>query len=830
MERTEVLAQCLGLLHAFDDQEGIFLVSPDKLAFGVVASPLAGGDDSTADKLNMMLQLNWPDDTLIQVCCYTSPDLVEIASRYEDLRQGVSSPLMRKTTREHVEFIKRSALQPYDSATGARLRNTQLIITAQFPFKGVEPTAEDFERAKELRASFEQSLQSAGVNNYSVLTARAYIRIIETILNQGPDAGWKHTPLVTYDENELICSQVLDPGSAVDVDADGLWINRSTRVRVLSPKRYPDLPYFGLAMRYLTDPEYGARGIRENALITMNILLPPRKEETDRLERSELWNSNQASKPISKYVRHFREKRDGLQAILDPVREGDRPVRAYLSLALFVHGDDDSEKSRLMTERKATAAVANAQSYWREFGFQMLPERFMVAPFFFQMLPFAGDPAMRKAAERYRPMAGGHAIRLAPLLGQWRGTGTPLMTLFARDGQVQAISPWDTDGGMNFMVSAATGRGKSVFAQALTQAINSIGGKGWVLDIGSSYKNLCELNQGQYISFGSNSDIRMPVFEDVVDFEDQVDMLTDLFAVMIAPKAGLNEYQHAYLKRTIEMAWEKSGRNTTNDDIADLLSQAGRQDITDLALQLRPFTSVGTYGRFFAGPGNIDFKSDLVVVELGDLKEKPHLQRVVLFVLMNKIGAAIYHGDRSQKQMLLIDEAWELLAADDSATFVEKAYRQFRKHQASVGTITQSVLDIWDSKGGRAMADNTSHFYLLGQKEDSIEAIRDAKRLPVGEWGYDMLKTVHTVKGKYAEIMAITPFGTGIGRLVLNNFQKVQFSTSPEDVVAIKRLRDAGMTLEQALQHLVNERYGEGSDYEIDMPEARAIESWEKVA
>src|SRR5690606_17831104 len=170
------------------------------------------------------------------------------------------------------------------------------------------------------------------------------------------------------------------------------------------------------------------------------------------------------------------------------------------------------------------------------------------------------------------------------------------------------------------------------------------------------------------------------------------------------------------------------------------------------------------------------------------------------------------------KQMLLIDEAWELLSADATATFVEKAYRQFRKHAASVGVVTQSVLDVYDTKGGRAMADNTEHFYLLRQKAESIEGIRKENRLSIGDWGYDKLKTVHTDRGKYAEIMCITPYGTGIGRLVLNNFQKVLFSTTPEDVVAIKKLRDQGLDLGEAVGVLVRERFGEGSDYVVNMP------------
>src|SRR5690606_29506936 len=103
--------------------------------------------------------LNWPDDTLMQVCCYTSPDLIGITTEYADLRRGVNDPLMQKATREHVEFIRRSAMVPYDTTSGAKLRNTQLIITVQMPFKGVEPTPEALENARELRASFEQGLR-----------------------------------------------------------------------------------------------------------------------------------------------------------------------------------------------------------------------------------------------------------------------------------------------------------------------------------------------------------------------------------------------------------------------------------------------------------------------------------------------------------------------------------------------------------------------------------------------------------------------------------------------------------------------------------------------
>lgn len=821
MERSELHVGLLGLVHAHDDEDDIFVCYPNKLAFGVLVAPISGGDEAVASKLNLLLQLSWPPGTLMQFSLYASPDLVGITTAYKDMRRQVNDPLLRTLTDEHVEFLRQGAYKAIDKASGVRLRDTRVAITVQIPFKGAAPNNQELRLAKELRVGFDQALKSASITGISI-TPQVYIRLMETILNQGESSAWKRSPLTTYDDKELICTQILDPGNAIEVDQHGLWLNGSTRVRVLSPKRYPDMVYFGMAMRYLTDPKQGARGIRENTLVTLNLTFPDQEQERSKKEKDQMWSTHQSTTPIAKYVKYFRERKQSLDAILTQVEQGDRIVKGYISMAIFTQGDGDDAESRRLTEERSVAASINAQSYWREFGFQMMEDRYMVAPFFSQLLPFAADEGMVKTMERHKTMSGKHATCLMPIMGQWRGTGSPVMTLFARDGQIQPISPWDTDTNMNFLVAAQSGSGKSVLAQALLASLRSINARAWIIDVGDSYRNLCELLDGQYIDFSNNAHICLNPFTLVREFDEEVDMLAGIISIMIAPTQGLNDFQLSMLKQTMKAVWDQHTQSMTLDHLANALRSHGRQEVSDMGHQLQSFTSAGEYGKYFYGANNVAVDNPMTVLELGALKSKPHLQRVVLLTLMFQISQAVYMGDRGSKSMLLVDEAWQLLASDETAEFIERAYRQYRKHNASVGIITQSVMDVWETKGGRAIAENSAHMYLLKQKSDSIDAIKRDNRLPFGDWAYDMLKTVHTNQGEYSEIMCVTPFGVGVGRLVLNNFQKVMFSTKAEDVVALKQQREKGLTLADAINQIVAERYGASSTLAVNNTRRKA--------
>jgi conjugal transfer ATP-binding protein TraC len=228
--------------------------------------------------------------------------------------------------------------------------------------------------------------------------------------------------------------------------------------------------------------------------------------------------------------------------------------------------------------------------------------------------------------------------------------------------------------------------------------------------------------------------------------------------------------------------------------------------LKDIGQQLFSFTSAGEYGRYFNGPNTFEPNNRFIVCELEELKGRKHLQRVVLMQLMYQIGQQMYLGDRAQRKMLVVDEAWDLLATAETKSFIETSYRRARKYNGSTVTITQSVSDYWSNEGALAIVENSANMYLLGQKPESIAIAKKESRMPFGEWGYQMLESVHTVKGQYSEAFFITEFGQGVGRLVLSEFQKLLFSTDATDVAAIQTLTKRGMHVQDAINTLLQQR------------------------
>jgi conjugal transfer ATP-binding protein TraC len=69
----------------------------------------------------------------------------------------------------------------------------------------------------------------------------------------------------------------------------------------------------------------------------------------------------------------------------------------------------------------------------------------------------------------------------------------------------------------------------------------------------------------------------------------------------------------------------------------------------------------------------------------------------------------------------------------------------------------------------------------LQQNASAVEDAIDSKRLTIEPYGQQMLKSVHTSRGNYSEMMVIANDNWHIYRLVLDHFTQVIFSTSGKE-------------------------------------------------
>ena len=269
---------------------------------------------------------------------------------------------------------------------------------------------------------------------------------------------------------------------------------------------------------------------------------------------------------------------------------------------------------------------------------------------------------------------------------------------------------------------------------------------------------------------------------------------------MASGSGDLSDLQTSALKRQIHAVWEQSGTRSTVDELADALLGSSDPRVRDLGDQLYPFTEKGEYGRYFSGPSGALEDAALTVLELEELKGRKHLQQVVLLELVFRIQKRMYLGDRSRPKLVIIDEAWDLLTSGEVGKFIETGYRRFRKYGGAAVTVTQSVNDLYSSPAGRAIAENSANMFLFGQKAETIEELRRSSRLPLSDAACELLRTVRTEPGRFSEIYFITDRGQGVGRLEVNDFQKILYSTKAEEVSAVNALVTSGMSLEEAIR------------------------------
>jgi conjugal transfer ATP-binding protein TraC len=255
------------------------------------------------------------------------------------------------------------------------------------------------------------------------------------------------------------------------------------------------------------------------------------------------------------------------------------------------------------------------------------------------------------------------------------------------------------------------------------------------------------------------------------------------------------------------------GADGTPTDVMKVLlemkDQHGRT--RDLAHMLMPYCEGGNYGLMFNGKNNVNFENSFIVLELDGLDQLPELRSVILLQLIMNIQSAMYLGDRGQRKICGIDEAWDLLAqrgdqVSNVSAFFNKAVRRVRKYNGSVLTITQGVNDFYDVMGstGKALMENSDFVILLMQKVESLMSLKKHERLVLSEHEFNVLRSVHRGDG-YSELMFLGPTGRGIGRLTVPRETQLNYTTDATEIKKIEVLKEKGMTTEEAIATIVED-------------------------
>ena len=181
------------------------------------------------------------------------------------------------------------------------------------------------------------------------------------------------------------------------------------------------------------------------------------------------------------------------------------------------------------------------------------------------------------------------------------------------------------------------------------------------------------------------------------------------------------------------------------------------------------------------------------------------LQTVVLLIVMYRITREMYFS-RERKKIVIIDEAWDLLSGGATAEFIEAGYRRARKYKGSFMSATQGVDDYYRNPAAKAALDNSDWMFLLRQKPESIEMLDKLGQLTMDDAMKRLLQSLRTEHGAFSEVFIHSPAGNGVGRLIVDPYSLLLFSSRAEDFGAINAKRVTGMTVSQAIDAVLHDR------------------------
>jgi conjugal transfer ATP-binding protein TraC len=392
---------------------------------------------------------------------------------------------------------------------------------------------------------------------------------------------------------------------------------------------------------------------------------------------------------------------------------------------------------------------------------------------------------------------------------KWKEFCQAGMPLHTRDRGLFNFNPFNSGENYNTVVVGPAGSGKTVFLKELTVSMLAQDVRCFVFDLGQSFGGICSLLGGDNIQFDKKAGLSLNPFASFtpdMSADDRAEFLVcakELLSIMcsIADDDG---HESAELEKAISGALHGSNYQLDITGFAKFLEASQSSVQRKFGAALYPYTQDGIYGKYFSGGSSTArFNRQMTVFEFEEIKNDKKLLSIILQILLMEVTNKFVTGDRSQAFMIIVDEAWMLL--DFAASFFAAFGKTVREHGGSLVICVQSIKDLQKTQDHRTILENSTWTAVLKQVEEGIEAFKNSEAFK------DMVPLIQSISlwpGKYSEILLVSKGVKVIGRLVLDNYSKVLYSTDNVDLTYLNAATNSGMSLELAVEELALKKYG----------------------
>lgn len=290
----------------------------------------------------------------------------------------------------------------------------------------------------------------------------------------------------------------------------------------------------------------------------------------------------------------------------------------------------------------------------------------------------------------------------------------------------------------NKFILGPSGSGKSFFTNHMVRSYYEQGTHVVLVDVGHSYKGLCDLVGGYYFTYDEKNPIKFNPFYvgegDVLDTEKKESIKTLLLALWKKDNENFNRSEYVALSNALQLYFEKLERNVglfpCFDSFYEFLQAEFVEvlktdkvkekdfDVSNFLYVLRPYYRGGEFDYLLNATENLDLlQQRFIVFELDNIKDHPILFPVVTIIIM-EVFISKMRKLKGVRKMILIEEAWKAIAKEGMAEYIKYLFKTVRKFFGEAIVVTQEVEDIISSPVVKqAIINNSDCKILLDQSK-----------------------------------------------------------------------------------------------------------------
>ncbi|PSK90784.1 TraG family conjugative transposon ATPase [Taibaiella chishuiensis] len=270
---------------------------------------------------------------------------------------------------------------------------------------------------------------------------------------------------------------------------------------------------------------------------------------------------------------------------------------------------------------------------------------------------------------------------------------------------------------MGVLCCGSSGAGKSMVINHILSSLYRQQSHCLIVDIGGSYKGLCELLKGYYFTYEETNPIRFNPFYlpdgQQLDTEKKESLKSLLVSLWKQENENFNRSEYVALSNALSGYYSFLNIHAEifpcfntfyeyleKEYVALLKEHRVKErdfDVDNFLYVLRPYYQGGEFDYLLNATENLDLLAQqFIVFELDNIKDHPILFPVVTLIIV-ELFISKMRKLKGLRKVLCIDEAWKAIAKSGMAEFLKYAFKTIRKFNGVPIVITQELDDLISS-------------------------------------------------------------------------------------------------------------------------------------